>query len=127
MKLVDDVASRTFPICSLTSQILVHGNERNFCTALITLDPDAVAEWAANNGMEGKSYAEVVSSPQIHQIIEGQIGELNAKINRWEQIKKFAILDHDLSPESGELTPSMKVKRAVVESNNKQLLDSFYA
>ena len=114
-------------LSSLTSQILVHGNERNFCTALITLDPDAVAEWAANNGMEGKSYAEVVSSPQIHQIIEGQIGELNAKINRWEQIKKFAILDHDLSPESGELTPSMKVKRAVVESNNKQLLDSFYA
>jgi long-chain acyl-CoA synthetase len=114
-------------ISSLTSQILVHGNERNFCTALITLDPDAVAEWAQNHGMEGKSYAEVVSSPQIHEIIEGQIGELNAKINRWEQIKKFAILDHDLSPESGELTPSMKVKRAVVESNNKQLLDSFYA
>ncbi len=114
-------------ISSLTSQILVHGNERNFCTALITLDEDAVTEWASKNDMAGKSYSEIVTSPEIHTVIEGQIAELNAKINRWESIKKFAILDHDLSPESGELTPSMKVKRAVVESNNKALLDSFYA
>ncbi|KQY58799.1 AMP-dependent synthetase [Aeromicrobium sp. Root495] len=114
-------------ISSLTSQIIVHGNERNFCTALITLDPDAVAEWAAANGKAGQSYAEVVSSPEIHAIISGQIDELNQRVNRWETIKKFAILDHDLSVESGELTPSMKVKRAVVEANQKELLDSFYA
>ena len=114
-------------ISSLTSQILVHGNERNFCSALITLDPDAVTEWAAANGKAGQSYAEVVSSPEIHAIISGQIDELNQRVNRWETIKKFAILDHDLSVESGELTPSMKVKRAVVEANQKELLDSFYA
>ncbi len=114
-------------ISSLTSQILVHGNDRNFCSALITLDPDAVDEWAANNGMAGKSYAEVVKSPEIHKVIEGQIEELNSKINRWETIKKFAILDHDLSIENGEITPSMKVKRNVVEANNKAILDGFYA
>jgi long-chain acyl-CoA synthetase len=114
-------------ISSLTSQIVVHGSERNFCSALITLDPDAVAEWAENNGMAGKSYAEVVSSPEIHELISGQIDELNSRLNRWETIKKWAILDHDLSVESGELTPSMKVKRAVVEANHKELLDSFYA
>ena len=114
-------------ISSLTSQILVHGNERNFCSALITLDPDGVAEWAANNGMAGKSYAEVVKSQEIHDLIAGQIDELNSKVNRWETIKKFAILDHDLSIENGEITPSMKVKRNVVEANNKAILDSFYA
>lgn len=114
-------------ISSLTSQILVHGNERNFCSALITLDPDAVAEWATHHGMEGKSYTEVVRSPEMHEVIQGQIDELNSKINRWETIKKFAILDHDLSIESGEITPSMKVKRNVVEANNKAILDSFYA
>lgn len=114
-------------ISAITSQILVHGNERNFCSALITLDPDAVAEWAANNAMAGKSYAEVVSSPEIHALVQSQIDELNSKINKWESIKKFAILDHDLSIESGEITPSMKVKRNVVEQNNKELLDSFYA
>jgi long-chain acyl-CoA synthetase len=114
-------------ISALTSQILVHGNERNFCSALITLDPDAVAEWAAGHGMAGKSYTEVVSSPQMREVIQGQIDELNSKVNRWETIKKFAILDHDLSIESGEITPSMKVKRNVVEANNKAILDGFYA
>ena len=53
-------------ISALTSQIVVHGNERNFCSALITLDPDGVAEWAGKHGMGGKSYAEVVASPEIH-------------------------------------------------------------
>ncbi len=114
-------------ISSMTSQILVHGNERNFCSALITLDPDAVAEWANNNGMAGKPYAEVVKSQGIHDLVQSQIDELNSKINRWETIKKFAILDHDLSIENGEITPSMKVKRNVVEANNKAILDGFYA
>ncbi|WP_375000292.1 AMP-dependent synthetase/ligase [Aeromicrobium sp. CTD01-1L150] len=114
-------------ISSLTSQIVVHGSERNFCSALITLDPDAVAEWAEANGMSGKSYTEVVRSPQIQEIISGQIEELNSRLNQWETIKKWAVLDDDLSVESGEITPSMKVKRNVVEANNKALLDSFYA
>lgn len=114
-------------ISAMTSQILVHGNERNFCSALITLDPDAVTEWAAHRGMTGKSYTEVVNSPEIHKLVQSQIDELNSKINRWETIKKFAILDHDLTIESGEITPSMKVKRNVVEANNKAILDSFYA
>lgn len=114
-------------ISALTSQIVVHGNERNFCSALITLDPDGVAEWAAHHGMKDKPYAEVVASPEMHDLIQGQIDELNAKLNRWETIKKFAILDHDLTVESGEITPSMKVKRNVVEANNKEILDAFYA
>lgn len=114
-------------ISPLTSQIVVHGNERNFCSALITLDPDAVAEWAGANGQAGKSYTEVVRSPEIQALVQSQIDELNSKINRWETIKKFAILDHDLSIESGEITPSMKVKRNVVEANNKAILDGFYA
>lgn len=114
-------------ISALTSQILVHGDQRNFCSALITLDPDTVAEWAAHHGMEGKSYTDVVSSPEMYAVVQEQIDELNSKINKWETIKRFAILDHDLTVESGEITPSMKVKRNVVETNNKALLDSFYA
>ncbi|KAA1399957.1 AMP-dependent synthetase/ligase [Aeromicrobium ginsengisoli] len=114
-------------ISSLTSQIVVHGNERNFCSALITLDPDGVAEWAGKHGMAGKSYAEVVASQEIHDLLQSQIDELNSKLNRWETIKKFAILDHDLSIENGEITPSLKVKRNVVEANNKDILDGFYA
>ena len=114
-------------VCSLASQMIVHGNDRNFCTALITLDPDAVAGWAESHGMSGKSYSEVVSSPEMHDVISHDVDELNAKLNRWETIKKFEILDHDLTVESGELTPSLKLKRKVVEENYRDILDGFYA
>ena len=114
-------------VCSLASQMVVHGADRNFCSALITLDPDAVTEWAAGHDMAGKSYTEVVRSPEMEKVIQTNVDELNAKLNRWETIKKFKILDHDLTIESGEITPSMKVKRRVVEDNNKELLDGFYA
>ena len=77
--------------------------------------------------MAGKSYAEIVASPEMHDVIARTVDELNAKLNRWETIKKFAILDHDLTVEDGELTPSMKLKRKVVEENYKDVLDAFYA
>ena len=121
------IESKFKALCPYASQFVVFGNDRNFVVALITLDPDAVNEWAAENGMAGKPYAEIVASDGIQQLIGGYVDELNAKLNRWETIKKWQILDHDLSIESGELTPSMKVKRNVVEDNHKQLIDAFYS
>ncbi len=59
-------------------------------------------------------------------MIGGYVEQLNAKLNRWETIKKWEILDHDLTIESGELTPSMKVKRNVVEANNSDTIAAFY-
>ena len=114
-------------VCALASQMIVHGNDRNFCSALITLDPDAVAAWAESHGMSGKTYTEVVSSPEMHEVISHDVDELNAKLNRWETIKRWEILDHDLSIESGELTPSLKLKRKVVEENYRDILDGFYS
>ncbi len=114
-------------VCPLASQMVVHGNDRNFCSALITLDPDAVDAWAASHGMAGKTYTEVVNSPGIQEQIATDVEELNAKLNRWETIKKWKVLDHDLSIESGEITPSMKVKRRVVEERYAEILDGFYS
>lgn len=114
-------------VCPLASQMVVHGNDRKFCSALITLDPDAVDGWAEHHGIAGKSYQEIVSSPGIQQQIAQDVEELNAKLNPWETIKKWAVLDHDLSIESGEITPSMKVKRRVVEERYADVLDGFYA
>ena len=76
--------------------------------------------------MAGKSYAEIVGSDQVQTMVGGYVDELNEKLNRWETIKKWELLDHDLSVESGELTPSMKVKRNIVEANNKARIDAFY-
>ena len=69
-------------------------------------------------------------SPHRHRSTRScstQIDELNAKLNRWETIKKFAVLDRDLTVESGELTPSLKVKRKIVEDNFRDVLEGFYA
>lgn len=113
-------------ICPYASQFMAFGNQRNFVVALITLDPDAIAEWAKENGMEGKDYSEVVGSDACREMVQGYVDQLNGQLNRWETIKKFEILDHDLTVESGELTPSMKVKRNVVEGNYASTLEGFY-
>jgi long-chain acyl-CoA synthetase len=120
------IESKFKALCPYASQFVVFGDEKNFVVALITLDEDAMAGWAAENGMAGKSYAEIVGSDQVHAMVGQYVDELNEKLNRWETIKKWELLDHDLSVESGELTPSMKVKRNVVEANNKARIDAFY-
>ena len=120
------IESKFKAICPYASQFMVFGAERNFCVALITLDPDAMAGWAQENGISG-DYTEIVRSEKCKAMVAGYVEELNAKLNRWETIKKWELLDHDLSVESGELTPSMKVKRNVVETNHSKLIDSFYA
>ncbi|MEP9361404.1 long-chain fatty acid--CoA ligase [Nocardioides sp. CN2-186] len=121
------IESKFKAICPYVSQFMVFGSERNFVVALITLDPDAMTGWAEENGMAGASYTDIVSSPKAKEMVSGYVDELNTKLNRWETIKKWEILDHDLTIESGELTPSMKVKRNVVEDNNKDRIDSFYS
>jgi long-chain acyl-CoA synthetase len=121
------IESKFKAICPYASQFVVFGNDRNFVVALITLDPDAMAGWAEENGMAGKSYSEIVRSEKVQEMVAGYVEDLNSKLNRWETIKKWEILDHDLSVETGELTPSMKVKRNVVEDNNKDRIASFYS
>jgi long-chain acyl-CoA synthetase len=121
------IESKFKAICPYASQFVVFGNERNFCVALITLDPDAMTGWAEENGMAGASYSEIVGSDAVLEMVGGYVEELNSRLNRWETIKKWELLDHDLSVESGELTPSMKVKRNVVEDNYKEKIDAFYS
>ncbi|WP_328321434.1 long-chain fatty acid--CoA ligase [Kribbella sp. NBC_00382] len=113
-------------ICPYASQFLVHGNQRNFVSALVTLDPEAIQPWADANGLAGKSYAEIVTSSAAQKLVQGYVDELNAGLNRWETIKKFTILDRDLTVESGEMTPSLKLKRKYVETTYGDLLDKMY-
>ncbi|GGJ13532.1 AMP-dependent synthetase/ligase [Streptomyces brasiliensis] len=114
-------------VCPYVSNILVHGADRNFCTALIALDEPSILEWAKENGLGGKSYAEVVAAPATVALIEGYVTELNAGLQRWQTIKKFRLLPRDLDVEHGEITPSLKLKRPVVEREYKSLIDEMYA
>ncbi|MFF4796899.1 AMP-dependent synthetase/ligase [Streptomyces sp. NPDC001351] len=114
-------------VCPYVSNILVHGADRNFCTALIALDEPSILQWASENGLAGKSYAEVVAEPATVALIEGYVTELNQGLQRWQTVKKFRLLPRDLDVEHGEITPSLKLKRPVVEREYKHLIDEMYA
>ncbi|MEU6460617.1 AMP-dependent synthetase/ligase [Streptomyces sp. NPDC046976] len=114
-------------VCPYVSNILVHGADRNYCTALISLDELALAEWAKENGLGGKPYAEIVAAPQTVEMVDGYVQQLNAGLQRWQTIKKFRLLPRDLDVEHGEITPSLKLKRPVVERAYKGLIDEMYA
>jgi len=113
-------------VCPLASQMFVHADRRNYATALVTLDPDALAQWARARGLASADYPTLAADPAVEAYVRSSIGELNGRLNRWETIKDFRILDHDLSVESDELTPSMKVKRRTMEAKYASLLDSMY-
>ncbi|MFF7239098.1 AMP-dependent synthetase/ligase [Streptomyces collinus] len=114
-------------VCPYVSNILVHGADRNYCTALIALDEPSILQWAKDNGLEGRSYAEVVAAPQTVEMVDGYVKELNEGLQRWQTIKKFRLLPRDLDVEHGEITPSLKLKRPVVEREYKGLIDEMYA
>ncbi|MFJ1932476.1 MULTISPECIES: AMP-dependent synthetase/ligase [unclassified Kitasatospora] len=122
-----EVEGRFKAVCPFVSNILVIGNGRNFCTALIGLDEAVIMPWAAAHGLKDKSYAEVVADPQVHQLIEGFVKRLNADLQRWQTIKKFHLLPRDLDIEHGELTPSLKIKRPVVERTYADAVTAMYA
>ncbi|RZU24941.1 long-chain fatty acid--CoA ligase [Streptomyces sp. BK239] len=114
-------------VCPYVSNILVHGADRNFCTALIALDEPSILGWAEENGLAGKSYAEVVAAPATVSLVQGYVEQLNQGLQKWQTIKKFRLLPRDLDVEHGEITPSLKLKRPVVEREYKHLIDEMYS
>ncbi|MFE1403001.1 AMP-dependent synthetase/ligase [Streptomyces sp. NPDC058770] len=121
-----EIEGRFKAVCPFVSNILVHGANRNYCTALIALDEPTILGWAAENGLGGKSYAEVVASAQAVELIEGYVQRLNEGLQRWQTVKTFRLLPRDLDIEHGELTPSLKLKRPVVEREYKDLIEDMY-
>ncbi|MFF8290723.1 AMP-dependent synthetase/ligase [Streptomyces sp. NPDC016309] len=114
-------------VCPYVSNILVHGADRNYCTALIALDEPAILGWAEEHGLGGKPYAEVVATAEVERLVQGYVDRLNEGLQRWQTIKRFRLLPRDLDIEHGELTPSLKLKRPVVEREYKHLIDEMYA
>jgi long-chain acyl-CoA synthetase len=108
------------------SQAVMYGDRRPFPVALITLDPEEIVPWAKEQGLP-EDPAALANEPKVRELIQGVLDGVNAKYARVEQIKKFAILDHDLSQETGELTPTLKVKRNVINEKYEPLFDGLYA
>ncbi|HTJ44881.1 MAG TPA: long-chain fatty acid--CoA ligase [Kofleriaceae bacterium] len=112
-------------ICPYVSQVIVHGDKRNFVTALVTLDEEAVKPLLGVNG-HARTYAEFVTSKDAQALLQPYIDELNKELAKYETVKKFAVLPKDLTVEEGDLTPSLKVKRKAVEKKYAKVLDSLY-
>ncbi|PBC36750.1 long-chain fatty acid--CoA ligase [Rhodococcus sp. ACS1] len=113
-------------ICPYVGELIVDGEGKSYCVALISLDAESIEEWAKNNNLGGKSLAEIANAQETRNLIGGYVEELNAGLNRWEQIKKFRILERELTVENGEITPSMKLKRKVVMTNFSGELENLY-
>jgi long-chain acyl-CoA synthetase len=108
------------------SQVIVHGESRKYVTALLTLDQDAIVEWGSAAGLETSPYESFVSSAPVRELINDYIAQANKQLERWETIKKFAILPAELTVDEGEVTPSQKVRRRAVERKYAEVLDSLY-
>jgi long-chain acyl-CoA synthetase len=110
---------------ALISQVMVHGDKRKFLSALVTLNEDAVRVWAKEHGVAPG--ARLHDEPKVVAAIQKAVDELNSRQASYSTIKRFAIVPRDFTQESGELTPTLKVKRKVVTKNYQKVIDAFYA
>src|SRR5271165_604158 len=108
------------------SQAIVYGDNRPYLVALITLDPEEAPALAAQLGIDSDR-SSMAGDAQVRAVIGEVVDEANARFARIEQIKRFAILDRDLTQVDGELTPTLKVKRTVVYGKFADVFDSIYA
>jgi long-chain acyl-CoA synthetase len=110
----------------MVSQAFVYGDRRKYLTALLTLSPEEIAKWAAENGVAARDPAVLAEDPRVEAMMRARVEELNLSLAPFEQIKKFVLLGTDFSQETGELTPTLKVKRKVVVQKYGTLLDALY-
>jgi long-chain acyl-CoA synthetase len=113
--------------CRYLSQVVMLGDRRPYCVALVTLNEETVGAWAKEQGIEAAGYADLAARPEVQGLIEGAVSDLNRRLASYETIKKVHVLERDFSQETGELTPKMSVKRKVVERTWADVLERLYS
>ena len=109
------------------SQAVMYGDRRPYPVALLTLDPEELPALAAELGIEETDAAALAEHPKVRERLQGVLDDVNRNYAQVEQIKKFTVLDHDLSQETGELTPTLKVKRNVINEKYADRFEALYA
>lgn len=120
---VESVIAASIPY---VSQVVAVGDGRKYISALLTMDRDNLAKWAARHNMADRDYAEVTQSPELRKTMERFMNAANAKLERWETVKRFAILPSELSVDDGGVTPNMKIRRKVVTDRYADIVESLY-
>ncbi|HJX72621.1 MAG TPA: long-chain fatty acid--CoA ligase [Candidatus Deferrimicrobiaceae bacterium] len=108
------------------SQAFVYGDRRKYLTALLTLSAEEIGKWSEQNGIQEKDPVLLAKNPKVEAMMRGRVDEINRQLASFEQVKKFVLLGTDFSQETGELTPTLKVKRKVVIKKYGSLLDALY-
>ncbi len=111
---------------AIVSQAMVYGDRRKFLSVLITVSEERARQIAAEKGINAPEYADLVHTPPIEEAVKAAIDAVNAELPSYETLKRFAILPQDFSQETGELTPTLKVKRKFATQKYKSILDGFY-
>ncbi|MBV9311041.1 MAG: AMP-binding protein, partial [Solirubrobacterales bacterium] len=107
------------------SQAVMYGDRKPYPVALITLDEEEIVPWAKENDLP-EELGELAESDKVQELIQKELDRANSNYAQVEQIKRFKVLDHDLSVDSGELTPTLKVKRNVINERYEDLFESMY-
>ena len=108
------------------SQAFVFGDRKKYLTALLTLAPEEIVPWAARQGIRDLGIEALAKHPEVLQLMRERVDEVNRGLASFEQVKKFAVLETDFSQETGELTPTLKVRRKVVVEKYGRILDDLY-
>jgi long-chain acyl-CoA synthetase len=106
---------------------VVIGDKRPYLTVIIMIDQENVEKYAQDNDVPFSNYASLTRAPEVQQLIQDEIDRVNKKFARVEQIKKFFLLDTQLSAEDEELTPTMKLKRKLVEKKYNPQIEAMYS
>jgi long-chain acyl-CoA synthetase len=109
------------------SQVMVHGDKRPYLVALITLNEENVRTWAKQNGLGAQALAQLAEDAQLRTLVQGYVDQLNQREPSYSSIKRFAILPQDFSQDTGELTPTLKVKRKFCYEKYRTLIDGLYS
>lgn len=113
--------------CPYLAQAVVLGEGHKYAVALLTLDREALMKWGENHGHAGETYEQLTQLPEIRKSIQRYVDRANERLDRWETVKRFTILDHELDDQHGMVTESQKVRRDQVRNGYKAEIEALYA
>lgn len=109
------------------SNCMVYGDKQKYIVALLTMNEPELKRWAKEKGLRGETPTELAQLKEVNDMLEQEVQTVNGNLASFESIKKFSVLPHDFTVESGELTPSLKVKRKIVVKKFQSFIDGMYA
>ncbi|MGZ3774587.1 MAG: AMP-dependent synthetase/ligase [Pseudobdellovibrionaceae bacterium] len=113
-------------LCPFISHVHIHGDQKKYIVALLTLDRLSVEKYARESGIQFVEWNDLINTPFVKDLVRKAVADANAELASWESIKKYAVLPNEFTIEGGELTPSLKVKRKVIDQRFKDKIEELY-